>query len=64
MDVRVDNHGSVVVMNALTVAAQEWFEAHLPEDRQHWGRNGTVVEPRYVQDIVDGLEADGLEVVS
>jgi hypothetical protein len=29
-------------------------------DATTWGPNGTVIEPRYVQDIVDGIHADGL----
>ena len=42
------NHGSIVVLNALTDAAKTWVEEHLPEDRLTSGPNGTVIEPRYV----------------
>ena len=62
MDVMVNNHGSEVILNALTAAARGWVEEHLPCDRQTWGPNGTVVEPRYADAIIDGMLADGLVV--
>jgi len=62
IDVRVENHGSVVILQLLTRAAREWADAYLPEDRQTWGTTGTVVEPRYVLDIVQGMDAAGLRV--
>lgn len=62
VDFCVDNHGSILILNANTEAAREWVEAHLPEDRQTWGKIGTVVEPRYIGDIVAGIEGDGLSV--
>lgn len=61
-DFRLSNHGSICILFAVTAAAQQWVAEHLPEDAQTWGRNGTVVEPRYVGDIVDGIEADGMVV--
>lgn len=61
-DFRVDNHGSIVILWADSEAAQEWVAEHIPEDAQSWGRNGTVVEPRYIGDIIDGIQADGLNV--
>lgn len=61
-DFRIDNHGSILILNALTPAAQEWVADHIPEDAMSWGAHGTVVEPRYMGDIVDGIINDGLEV--
>ncbi len=62
-DFRIDNHGSILVLHALTPAAQEWASEHLAGDEvQHWGQHGTVVEPRYIEPIIDGIEGDGLEV--
>lgn len=63
-DFRLDNHGSVVILHALTQVAEQWVEDYLPADRLTWGRTGTVVEPRYVGDIVDGIQNDGLEIES
>lgn len=63
-DFRVDNHGSVCILFALTPGAVTWVNDNLPDDAQTWGRNGTVVEPRYIGPIVGGIEGDGLEVQS
>lgn len=64
MDITVFNAGSVVILSGATIEGQQWLSDHLPEDSQRWGVNGWVVEPRYVQDILDGATADGLVVES
>lgn len=61
-DVLVQNYGSVVILQILTPEAEAWCDEHLPDDVVRWGRNGVVVEPRYVDDIVFGMESDGLTV--
>jgi hypothetical protein len=61
MDIRVDNHGSIVIFVPLTEAGEEWMGEHLPEDAQRWG-GGIVVEPRYALDIVHGAVEDGLKL--
>ena len=61
-DFTVDNHGSVVILNAHTDAARQWRDEHLPSDAMTWGRDGIVVEPRYIGDIVAGIRAAGMEV--
>ena len=58
-DFGVDNHGSICILHLYSKAAQEWADEYLPEDRMTWGANGVIVEPRYVQPIVDGLIAEG-----
>ena len=60
LDVLVQNFGSVVVLWPRTEHAREWFKEHV-DSQQTWGA-GTVCEPRYVHDIVDGMVNDGLEV--
>lgn len=60
-DVRVDNHGSIMLLNPLTQAGEAWMDEHLPADALTFG-GGIVVEPRYVGDIVNGMREDGLEV--
>lgn len=62
VDFTVDNHGTIYILNAETPAAQEWVEEHLPEDRMTWGPGGTVVEHRFIADIVEGVRRDGLVV--
>lgn len=61
-DFTYENFGSVVILTANSDAAKAWVEDHLPEDRMTWGRAGTVIEPRYVDDILQGIAADGLTV--
>jgi hypothetical protein len=61
-DFIVENHGSIFILTARTDAAKNWVEEFLPEDRQTWGPDGTVVEHRFIRDIVDGILGDGLEV--
>lgn len=58
-DFLVNNQGSIVILTPTSEQAVEWCNNHLPEDAQRWGPNGYVVEPRYIQPIIDGLEAEG-----
>lgn len=61
-DFLLTDHGSIAVLVPQTDAAVEWAGEHLthPETQQWAG--GTVIEPRYVGNIVDGIQADGLTV--
>jgi hypothetical protein len=61
-DFEVSNHGSVFIFTPLTPAAREWVAEFLPEDAQRWA-GGTVIEHRYIADIVSGAQRDGLSVV-
>ncbi len=62
MDIRAEDHGSIVILRPTTPAGCSWMADHMPEDVQTWGIHGYVVEPRYVMDIVNGARDDGLEV--
>lgn len=61
MDFDFSNHGSICLLNPLTPAAKAWAEEHLPDDALTLGA-AIVIEPRYVEPILDGIEADGLTV--
>lgn len=61
-DFQYFNHGSLVTLTAVTDAAKVWADEHLPDDRQIWGAFGSVIEPRYVDDIIEGITSDGLTV--
>lgn len=61
-DFRFEQHMSVCVLYALTPEAEQWVADHLPADALMWGRNGTVIEPRYAGAILEGLVADGLSL--
>ncbi len=60
-DVKIENHGSLVLIRPLTEAASDWLDENISEDAQHFG-GAVVVEPRYVEAIVEGMQNDGLEV--
>ena len=63
IDVKVTNHGSLLVANPLTRKAKTWFKRHIPEDQDHqYWHGGIVVEPRYIYDLCAGMSGDGLEV--
>ena len=61
-DFTVQNEGSILILYAVSEAAQGWVDEHLPEERQTWGQNGTVVESRYICDIVNGITDDELTI--
>lgn len=60
-DFTVQNHGSIFILTPHTPEAEAWVEEHIPDDAQLWG-NGIVVEHRFIDNIVEGARADGLEV--
>ena len=62
-DFTVADEGSIAILTANTFLARAWVDEHLPSERQTWGRHGTVVEPRYIVDIVVGIQNDGLSVI-
>lgn len=59
-DVTVVNHGSIVIVRPKTAEARQWIEDHVSDDAQWFG--GIVVEPRYLDDLLQGMMADGLVV--
>lgn len=61
-DFIISDHGSILILNAISEEAKEWASDNLPDDAQTWGPHGTVVEPRYIGPIIDGIQADGLTI--
>ena len=61
-DFHLANHGSILILTPVSEAGLEWADEHLPTDALTWGRNGIVVEPRYIEPIIAGILADGLDV--
>lgn len=57
--VAVENHGSICLVRPCTDAAREWLVEHT--DGQWWG-GALAVEPRYLDDLLDGLHGDLDEV--
>jgi hypothetical protein len=60
-DFLFQNHGSITILTPRSDAGRQWIDDHIPADATTWC-SGIVIEPRYAQDILDGIEADGLEV--
>lgn len=60
-DFTLVDHGSIVIITPLSQQATEWTDTYLSEETQWWGA-GFVVEPRYVDDIVDRMKELGMEV--
>jgi hypothetical protein len=58
-DVTFTNHGSVVIVRAISEMAKGWVADFIPDGAMGWG-DGFVVEPRYVADILEGMIQDGL----
>lgn len=58
-DVWVSNEGSIFLFYPRTEAAAEWFENNVQDDAQYHGKS-LVVEHRYVDSIVQGLNESGL----
>lgn len=63
-DISVENHGSIFLLCPLTTYGADWIEQNIlnvNEEAQTFG-GALVVEPRYLENIVLGMRADGLEV--
>jgi len=61
-DFTVQDHGSIMLLEPHTEEARIWVYENLPDDAQTW-MNGIVVEPRYMSNILLGIEDAGLEVI-
>jgi len=60
-DFNVQNHGTIFILGPESQAAVRWCEEHVAQDGQRWGKNGYVVEHRYIAGIVKGLNTAGLK---
>lgn len=60
-DFFIANHGSVVILTPMTDNAREWVDERIPVDALGFGR-GICIEPRYLDDIIDGITGDGLTI--
>lgn len=58
---RVEDHGTIVLLCPETAAETGWLDEHVAEDAMWWG-GGLVCEPRYVGDILAGMARDIGEV--
>jgi hypothetical protein len=62
-DFVVENHGSIFLLKPLTPSATSWVEEHVGQNNGYQPYFPTVVvEPRYIADIVEDIQNDGLPV--
>ena len=55
-DFTIHNHGSIILVDAVTDAARTWVEEHVSQgDFQPDFPDQLIVEPRYLGDILDGM---------
>lgn len=58
-DFVVRDEGTIVLLTPVSDEGRAWAEAMVEPNAQYWGRS-IVVEHRYIRDIADGIDADGL----
>jgi hypothetical protein len=62
LDVAVENHGSVVMVNPITRDAVEWVSENVAVESWAWLGRSFAVDPRYVDDLISGMVDFGLVV--
>jgi hypothetical protein len=64
-DFLLRDEGSIVLLTPCSEAAREWIDEHIGQDNGFQPYFPTiVVEPRYIVEIVDGIQNDGLMVLA
>lgn len=61
VDIKAVNHGSLWLLFGETGAGEVWLKDNIDPEALTFG-TGIVVEPRYVEDIIEGARESGLEV--
>jgi hypothetical protein len=61
-DIRVENHGSVVLLRPLTERAWQWFDENVEVEGWQFFGGAIAAEPRYIPAVVGGARLSGLEV--
>ncbi len=59
-DFTVTGHGTIFLLRPNTPAAQAWMDEHLQAEQYQMFGTAVAVEHRYIADIVEGIQADGL----
>lgn len=59
-DIKVENHGSIVLFIPQTGAGEEWIDDNLAGPEVQTFGGGIVVEPRYAGAILQGIDDAGL----
>jgi hypothetical protein len=60
-DFVLQNHFSLVLLIPQTDEARAWVEENIPDEVPRWC-GAVAIEPRYVENVVWGINGDGLTV--
>ena len=60
-DFGLQDEGTLTLLWPRTDRATAWCGEHLPDDAIRWG-DAYVVEPRYVENILNALREEGLDI--
>ena len=63
VDFQIVNHGTLYLIYPITPRAKRWVEKNLPQDHMKYAE-ASVVEHRYIGDIIDGIQADELDIAA
>lgn len=55
--IQIENHFSIILVRPLTERARRWLVKHTDGT---WFGGALAVEPRYVEDLADGMRGAGL----
>ena len=61
VDFQIINHGTLYLLIPNTPRAKEWVRDNLPQDHMKYD-DASVIERRYIGDIIDGIQADDLDI--
>lgn len=62
-DVRIEPHGSVVLVRPLSDEARAWVDENVQLEGWQWFGGAFACDPRYVDNLCGGLREAGLEVI-
>lgn len=63
VDFSLENYGSILLLRPLSDSGRAWVEEHIGRDngfQPYWPT--VVIEPRYVADVLEGINSDGMLV--
>jgi hypothetical protein len=60
IDVRIENHGSLVGVQPISAAGRNWINENVASEPWQWFGGALMVEHRYAGAIVAGLNESGL----
>ena len=61
-DIEVKNKGSIILLIPGSDEGKRWIDKNLALEEWQWYGGGAAVDSRYAEDIIEGMQVDGLEV--